>query len=118
MRVNELVRDYGIEKAKQILEFAPSNATHFDAKSRQYYRFKPEVLISGGKYFSWSVVADDGKYIFNHGYPCDLISLRMIVGSFTLVESFGGIEKSKEISKGNDLHRYLRDSIADVESCQ
>ena len=43
--------------------------------------------------------------------------LKQLVESHELVESWGGIEDAKTVSKMGKYYKYLKQAIADVESC-
>ncbi len=105
MKASKLIRDKGLQYAKEIVDSAPDNATEWN----EGYEFQcgQSVEISP---------ADREKYFV------DLVELKRLVESVDLVESWGGIEDLKlyDLSHSKDKPESagykLLHAIADYES--
>ncbi|HHQ1443997.1 TPA: hypothetical protein ACSIOC_003705 [Acinetobacter baumannii] len=101
MKATKLIRDKGLQYAKEIVDSAPSNATEWN----EGYEFQcgQSVEISP---------ADREKYFV------DLVELKRLVESLGYVSRWGGIERCKKLyfeapfkrdKHIKDLKRYIRD---------
>ncbi|MDB0117385.1 hypothetical protein ACLDWC_17305 [Acinetobacter baumannii] len=105
MKASKLIRDKGLQYAKEIVDSAPSNATEWNEGFE--FQCGQSVEISP---------ADREKYFV------DLVELKRLVESVDLVESWGGIEDLKlyDLSHCKDKPESagykLLHAIADYES--
>lgn len=47
-----------------------------------------------------------------------ITDLKRLVKSHKIVQSFGGLQDAKTVSKMGKYYKYLKQAITDVESCQ
>lgn len=103
MKANEFIKQYGIEKAKQIVfeceQFVHvEKPTHFDSDL--------DIFINDADFDE----PDESDVLIS--------DLKRLVESHELVESYGGLENAKhEVSK-RPSQTVVKQAIADVESCQ
>lgn len=101
MKVDEFVKEYGIEYSKMCLNASPESANYVE-----WYPLRSRFYISD----------------FGCNRAVLLSDLKRLVESYELVESLGGMEKVNEYLKyasGFDLTvPRVQQAIADVESCQ
>ncbi|WP_202726785.1 hypothetical protein [Acinetobacter baumannii] len=105
MKASKLIRDKGLQYAKEIVDSAPSNATEWN----EGFEFQCGQSVEISK-------ADREKYFV------DLSELKRLVESVDLVESWGGIDDVKlyDLSHCKDKPEStgykLLQAIADYES--
>ena len=102
MKANEFIKKFGLGEAKALL-------------TKHEKSFMPRVFDM------WSDELQD--FVLAEKYASfDMDDLKRLVESHDLVESYGGLEKSKLKVQGNRLSykrlALLSKAIADVESCQ
>ena len=66
---------------------------------------------------------DEGKGLMVGGVEVSIVDLKRLVGSHELVKACGGIEAANQHLKEGNVFRFeekplMRQTIADVESCQ
>ncbi|MFK7074148.1 hypothetical protein I5593_05560 [Acinetobacter baumannii] len=105
MKASKLIRDKGLQYAKEIVDSAPSNATEWN----EGFEFQCGQSVEISK-------ADREKYFV------DLSELKRLVESVDLVESWGGIDDVKLYDLSHCKNRpesagyKLLQAIADYES--
>ncbi|CAA0261682.1 hypothetical protein [Acinetobacter baumannii] len=101
MKASKLIREKGLQYAKEIVDSAPSNATEWN----EGFEFQCGQSIEISK-------ADREKYFV------DLSELKRLVESLGYVSRWGGIERCKKLyfeapfkrdKHIKDLKRYIRD---------
>lgn len=75
------------------------------------------------KKFGWNAAkykADELKIFNGLGGELSIEDTNLIrlVRSHEIVQSFGGLQDAKTVSKMGKYYKYLKQAIADVESCQ
>ena len=67
----------GLDKAKQILSKAPSNAESY--QDVYYFRTKPEFLFHNG-FHHWNMTENDGQWFKDRGfYPTSIVDLKQAI---------------------------------------
>lgn len=106
MKANELIKNKGIEYAKDIVESAPDGVLAWN----EGYEFVCGMAIN---------ISDEDR----EKYFVDMSDLKRLVESHELVESCGGVDKVNQYLKDGRVFRFkekplMKQAIADVESCQ
>ncbi len=115
MKPEQFIREYGVEKAREVVEGAPSNAESF--QDSYYFRTKPQFEFHNGFHPVWNITDNDGAYFKKRGFdPVGINDLKMVLESLRIVDQFGGIEKAKFKSRTKDGMGYLKGCIKDHES--
>ncbi len=115
MKPEQFIREYGVDKAREVVEGAPSNADSF--QDGYYFRANPEFQFHNGFHPVWNLTDNDGEWFKKRGFgPVQINDLKILLESIRIVEQFGGIEKAKYTSRTRDGMRYLKACIADYES--
>ena len=115
MKPEQFIREQGLDKAREVVEGAPSNADSF--QDGYYFRANPEFQFHNGFHPVWNLTDNDGEWFKKRGFgPVQINDLKILLESIRIVEQFGGIEKAKYTSRTRDGMRYLKACIADYES--
>nr|WP_252767576.1 hypothetical protein [Acinetobacter nosocomialis] len=94
MKPEQFIREYGVEKAREVVEGAPSNAESY--QDGYYFRTKPQFEFHNGIHEAWNLTDNDGEYFKKRGFePVKINDLKMMLESLRIVDQFGGIEKGK-----------------------
>ncbi|WP_336143314.1 hypothetical protein [Acinetobacter sp. 102] len=94
MNAIQFIKDHGVEKAREIVEAAPSNAESF--QDGYYFRTKPEFQFHNGFHPIWNLTDNDGEYFKKRCFdPVNLPELRGLVARLQLIERIGGPAKSR-----------------------
>ncbi len=120
MKPEQFIREFGVEKAREVVEGVPEGATHYGL--RQYRQWEGRILktFTEGSWRSTAVFGGNLRFIED---DCLCIQdLKRLVESIDLVESWGGIEDLKlyDLSHSKDKSEStgykLLKAIADYES--
>ncbi|MFX6591282.1 hypothetical protein ABTG87_05700 [Acinetobacter baumannii] len=115
MKPEQFIREFGVEKAREVVEGAPSNAESF--QDGYYFRTKPEFQFHNGFHPVWNLTDNDGEWFKKDGFdPVKINDLKMIMESLRIVDQFSGIEKAKFTSRTKNGMGYLKECIKDHES--
>jgi hypothetical protein len=126
MKANEFVKKFGWEKAKDVIKWSPSTATHFNQNPLGGHYAK-EVLFGGEFQWAWfNTIVGAWYYDFNddeyNQFP--ILDLKRLVDSYELiVKDFESVEiaEYEHMISGCYSDPYwirIKQAIADVESCQ
>lgn len=97
MNAIKFIQQHGIEKAREVVEGAPSNAESY--QDGYYFRTKPEFQFHNGFHPVWNLTDNDGEWFKKKGFsPVANDDLKRLVESVDYV-LIHGHEKSKEILK-------------------
>ncbi|MFV5476692.1 hypothetical protein VXQ12_14955 [Acinetobacter baumannii] len=99
MKATKLIRDKGLQYAKEIVDSAPSNATEWN----EGFEFQCGQSVEISK-------ADREKYFV------DLSELKRLVESVDRVNAFGGLKDAKAVVKMGKHYKYLKAHISNYES--
>ncbi|MEI1697687.1 hypothetical protein V8P81_02275 [Acinetobacter baumannii] len=102
MKPEQFIREYGVDKAREVVEGAPDWATHFDLTHKDHYQ-----------------VEEGEESCLEDLDTVDLAYLKHLVESLDLVKRFGDIELSKEWIREYQSFPYrdeLEIAIRDHES--
>ncbi|MEX8075715.1 hypothetical protein AB7B71_07000 [Acinetobacter nosocomialis] len=115
MTPEQFIREYGVDKAREVVEGAPSNAESY--QDGYYFRTKPQFEFHNGIHEAWNLTDNDGEYFKKRGFePVKINDLKMKLESLRIVEQFGGIEKARFTSRTKNGMGYLKECIKDYES--
>lgn len=115
MKPEQFIREYGVEKAREVVEGAPSNAESY--QDGYYFRETPEFQFHNGIHEPWNLTDNNGEYFKKRGFdPVKVNDLKMILESLRIVDQFSGIEKAKFTSRTKNGMGYLKECIKDHES--
>lgn len=89
MKANEFIKEYGLERAKEVLMGAPEWASHF-------YKDKPSLYSNRGD-------LDDGFI--------SLVELKTAVDAYEIVNKVGGLELAQKQVEQANKHGYQTISI-------
>lgn len=95
MNAHKFVADFGIEKAKAILDGAPHSATHFNQNLLGGHYAKEVLFKNGFRWACYNKIAQAWYYDFAEHNHFELSELKQVVESVDLIESYGGITKAK-----------------------
>ena len=108
MKANEFVKAHGLKVVRDIVNHY-GNHTHVTDDARM---FTTEEFYKRTR----------SDYVDDLNSMVKMVDLKRLVESHDLVESYGGLEKSKLKVQGNRLSykrlALLSKALADVESCQ
>lgn len=104
MKPEQFIRDFGVEKARKVVEGAPDWATHFDLTHKDHYQ-----------------VEDGEECCLEDLDTVDLSDLKRLVESLDLVEVCGGLVEAKKKMNSESLRSatieyVLYKAIRDHES--
>lgn len=118
MNAIKFIKNNGVDKAREVVEGAPSNAESY--QDSYYFRTKPEFQFHNGFHPVWNLTDNDGEYFKKRGFDqVGLNDLKRLVESVDLVKRYGGIAEAKTIH--NDefwcerAFERLEQAIADYE---
>ena len=115
MNAIQFIEEHGIEKARKVVESAPSNAESY--QNGYYFRTKPEFQFHNGFHEAWNLTYNDGEWFKKDGFDPVLINdLKMLLESIRLVNQFGGLDKAKLLINTKKGMGYLKQAIADYEA--
>lgn len=127
MNAIQFIQKHGVDRAREVVEGAPSNAESF--QDGYYFRTKPEFQFHNGFHQVWNLTDNNGEYFKKRGFnPADLSDLKRIVESVDIITKVGGIHEAiEEHTKwmhAPELHLYrigesverLKQAIADYKS--
>ncbi|MDO7393290.1 hypothetical protein Q5X42_05020 [Acinetobacter baumannii] len=114
MKPEQFIREYGVEKAREVVDGAPNSATHY------------ELTVDGSAYFKyenfdWFCIEGGEQirtYMENHE-TCHLIplnDLNRLVESVDSINAFGGLKDAKAVVKMGKHYKYLKAHISNYES--
>ena len=96
MNAHKFVAEFGIERAKAVLDGAPPSATHFNQNSLGGHYAK-EVLFKMDFRWAWyNRICQCWYYDFAEHNHFELSELKQVVESVEIVESKGGLRKLKK----------------------
>lgn len=114
MNAIEFIKNNGVDKAREVVSGAPSNAESY--QNGYYFRTKPEFQFHNGFHPVWNLTDNDGEWFKKDGFDPVLINdLKMLLESTRLVDQFGGLDKAKLLINTKKGMRYLKQAIADYE---
>ena len=114
MNAIQFIKDYGVAKARKVIDGAPSNAESY--QDGYYFRTKPEFQFHNGFHPVWNLTDNDGEWFKKDGfYPVLINDLKMLLESIRLVDQFGGLDKAKLLINSKKWMGYLKQAIADYE---
>lgn len=104
MKPEQFIREFGVEKAREVVEGAPDWATHFDLTHKDHYQ-----------------VEDGEECCLEDLDTVDLSDLKRLVESLDLVEVCGGLVEAKKKMNSESLRSatieyVLYKAIRDHES--
>ncbi|MEF0645993.1 hypothetical protein [Acinetobacter nosocomialis] len=119
MKPEQFIREYGVEKAREVVEGAPEGATHYGL--RQYRQWEGRILktFTEGSWRSTAVFGGNLRFIED---DCLCIQdLKRLVESVDLVEVCGGLVEAKKKMNSESLRSatieyVLYKAIRDHES--
>ncbi|MDC5415081.1 hypothetical protein NRA32_05555 [Acinetobacter baumannii] len=118
MKPEQFIREFGVEKAREVVDGAPSKAESY--QDGYYFRAKPEFQFHNGIHDQWNLTDNNGEYFKNRGFDQVAINdLKRLVESVDMLKRFGGIELSKEWILEYSSFPYrveLEQAIADYEA--
>lgn len=115
MNAIKFIQQHGVEKAREVVEGAPSNAESY--QDGYYLRINPEFQFHNGFHPVWNLTDNDGDWFKKDGFdPVVINDLKMALESIRLVDEFGGLEKTKLLTNTKKGMGYLKQAIADYES--
>ena len=115
MNATDFIKQHGVEKARKVIDGAPSNAESY--QDGYYFRTKPEFQFHTGFHPVWNLTDNDGEWFKKDGfYPVLINDLKMLLESIRLVDQFGGLDKAKLLINSKKGMGYLKQAIADYES--
>ncbi|WP_228273246.1 hypothetical protein, partial [Acinetobacter haemolyticus] len=102
MNAIQFIKDHGVEKAREVVEGAPSNAESY--QDDYYFRTKPEFQFHNGFHPVWNLTDNDGEWFKKKGFsPVAITDLKRLVDSIDLITSYGGIINAQHEIKYLDL---------------
>lgn len=115
MNATDFIKQHGVDKAREVVEGAPSNAESY--QDGYYFRTKPEFQFHNGFHPVWNLTDNDGEWFKKDGfYPVLINDLKMLLESIRLVDQFGGLDKAKLLINSKKGMGYLKQAIADYQS--
>ncbi len=94
MKPEQFIREFGVEKAREVVEGAPSNAESY--QDGYYFRTKPQFEFHNGIHEAWNLTDNDGEYFKKLGFePVKINDLKMKLESLRIVDQFGGIKAAR-----------------------
>ena len=115
MKAIQFIKENGVEKAREVVDGAPSNAESY--QNGYYFRTKPEFQFHNGFHPVWNLTDNDGEWFKKDGFDPVLIKdLKMLLESIRLVDQFGGLDKAKLLINTKKGMGYLKQAIADYEA--
>ncbi|WMC00228.1 hypothetical protein [Acinetobacter phage Ab65] len=118
MKPEQFIREFGVDKAREVVEWAPEGATHYGL--RQYRQWEGRILktFTEGSWRSTAVFGGNLRFIED---DCLCIQdLKRLVESLDLVESYGGIESCKQslymLHELTEDPEPIREAVRDHES--
>lgn len=115
MNAIQFIKEHGVDKARKVIDGAPSNAESY--QDGYYFRAKPEFQFHNGFHPVWNLTDNDGEWFKKDGFDPVLINdLKMILESIRLVDQFGGLDKAKLLINLKKGMGYLKQAIADYEA--
>lgn len=115
MNAIQFIKEHGVDKAREVIEGAPSNAESY--QNGYYFRTKPEFQFHNGFHPVWNLTDNDGEWFKKDGFAPVLINdLKMLLESIRLVDQFGGLDKAKLLINTKKGVGYLKQAIADYEA--
>lgn len=118
MKPEQFIREYGVDKAREVVEGAPVGSSHLQA-------------IGSGKLIHYLGVKDEDVQLFfiDHWRPTcfdpsdldddvfiSLEHLKRLVESVDRVNAFGGLKDAKAVVKMGKHYKYLKAHISNYES--
>ena len=115
MKAHKFVADFGIEKAKRVLEGAPKDSLYLNQLTGFYYKIKCDDVMygsddesKGGWVVSTWLIEDLGR----SKHTISLEKLKQVVESFENIEFYGGFEEVKFKIRRAELNGWLCISVA------
>lgn len=111
MNAIQFIKDHGVERAREVVEGAPSNAESY--QDGYYFRTKPEFQFHNGFHPVWNLTDNNGEYFKKQGFnPVDLEDLKRLVESVDLVKGYVNRESGKwffiaDYCKKNKISPFL-----------
>jgi len=125
MNAHKFVADFGIEKAKRVLEGAPKDSLYLNQLTGFYYKIKCDYVMYGSDDESeggWVVSTWPIEDLGRSKHTISLEKLKQVVESVEIVESKGGLRKLKKEANClfyngfEGIAESYEKSIADYES--
>ncbi|MGS9896549.1 hypothetical protein [Acinetobacter baumannii] len=118
MNAIKFIQEHKAEKAREVIDAAPSTATHFTEALGGHYA--KEVLRNNEFQWAWfNTIAQAWYYDFESKERIQLSELRQLVESLELVGRLGGIDKCEGYAQvcffknrdkyGNRIKQAMRD---------
>ncbi|MEI2556531.1 hypothetical protein [Acinetobacter pittii] len=118
MKPEQFIRDFGVKKAREVVDGAPEGATHYELNVDGDFYFKYQS-------FEWFFLGDGlmvRTYMEDHE-TCHLMrldDLKRLVESLDLVKAYGGIESCKQslymLHELTEDPEPIREAVRDHES--
>ncbi|MFL4436642.1 hypothetical protein [Acinetobacter baumannii] len=130
MKPEQLIREFGVEKAREVVEGAPDEATlffyDFDEDSKEvatcYYKDSGYQAYNA-KHGSWAFIFDPQKPLPNNlgEWIVNLSDLKRLVDSLDQITRLGGLPKAKDhlncmISYGSEFGNVSRQAVNNLQS--
>ncbi|WP_337080785.1 hypothetical protein [Acinetobacter pittii] len=119
MKPEQFIREFGVEKAREVVDGAPSNAESF--QDGYYFRTKPQFEFHNGIHEAWNLTDNDGEYFKKRGFePVNINDLKRLLESVYFVHEHYTVERAKIYADSPytapEVKQALERAIADYES--
>ncbi|MFI3091872.1 hypothetical protein KWF57_18525 [Acinetobacter baumannii] len=106
MKPEQFIREYGVDKAREVVEGAPEGTTHYDIPFEVYLR--STEFWNGSE---WKAVDDFTIQDLELPPYVDIPDLKRLVESVELISFFGSIKIAKDKVKMADFNGFLLVSV-------
>ncbi|AZP30421.1 hypothetical protein KWE42_21060 [Acinetobacter pittii] len=115
MKPEQFIREFGAEKAREVVEGAPEGTTHYDIPFEVYLRSTD--FWNGSE---WKAVDDFTIQDLELPPYVDIPDLKRLVDSLDLIKAYGGIESCKQslymLHELTEDPEPIREAVRDHES--
>ena len=120
MKPEQFIREFGVEKAREVVEGAPDKtASHYaQGKWGDAYYSLEFVSVWSNEEKDWfdSDYAIEEELNRDYMVVVDLSNLKRLVESVDRVNAFGGLKDAKAVVKMGKHYKYLKAHIGNYES--
>lgn len=102
MKPEQFIREFGVEKAREVIEGAPDGATHLSNDTHYFVNANFKPLPERIKKQLPDLIAIE--------------DLKRLVHSVDRVNAFGGLKDAKAVVKMGKYYKYLKAHISNYES--
>lgn len=84
MNAIKFIQQYGVKKAREVVEGSPSNAESY--QDGYYFRTNPEFQFHNGFHHAWNLTDNDGEWFKKRGFsPVVIADLKRLVEDIDLL---------------------------------